>query len=471
MRIELGRWLPVAAMVAFSGCATYTSPFVHKSEAELDAMERRDELAAASFAAGDYDTAEKIVVELAEGPTVSTPLYELERVSILLMKGESEKAHELMTKVRRDMDLVTDVKAEEEAASLWHGENEKVFKGDAHEKSTLYALLALSYMERGEWEDAERCVKNGLLADSANTQEARYNSDYALLQYLGYAICKRSGNEDGAAEYLRELDALMGDGRERSKAFLANLETPNAFLVVWAGKPPSYVRGGEYNEIRYVVPGYGSPFSFLSASCMGQEYLIQQGLADINFQAKTRGGREMDSVLQDKASVKSGMEASGNILLVMGFAMVAAANGGTEGDMILLCVGGGCIVAGGVFHVVGACINPDADVRYWKNLPGEFLIVPLVLPEGEHAITVNGYKLWDNVAKKTARLSTGGEGVAVRHLSLMNYGRQLASPLGTIYTESGAVSDAADLPFSKDLPAEITPAKEQSSGPEKGAAQ
>lgn len=470
MRMNLSRLLPAIALMALAGCATYTSPFVHKSEAELDEMERQDEIASARFATGRYDEAEVIVTQLAEGPTVSTPLYELERVSILLMKGEHAKAHELMTKVRRDMDLVTDIEAEKEAASLWHGENKKVFKGDAHERATLYALLAMSYMERGELDDAERCVRNGILADSANTREAQYNSDYALLQYLGYVICKRRGNDEGAGEYMRELGSLLGENRELTKAYLEGMATPNAFLVVWAGKAPTYVRGGEYNEIRYAVPGYGSPFSFVSASCMGQEYLVQKGLADINFQATTRGGREMDAVLQDKASVKSGMEASGNILIVVGLGLVASANGGSEGDAIMMCIGGGCILVGGVFHVIGACINPDADIRYWKNLPGEFLIVPLVLPEGEHEITVNGYKLWDNVTKKSAKLEVGGEGVAVKHLSLMDCGRNPYNPVSAIYTESCAAADAADKPFSRDLPAEITPVEEPAEA-EKGAAQ
>ena len=470
MRMRFARWLLAASMMSMAGCATYTSPFVHKSGAELDAMERQDEVASAKFASGDYDGAEAIMTKLAEGPTVSTPLYELERVSVLLLKGERDQAHELMNKVRRDMDLVNDVKAEEEAASLWHGENAKVFKGDAHEKATLFALLAMSYMERDEWEDAERCVKRGLLADSANTEEAKYNSDYALLQYLGYVISKHSGNEDGASEYMRELSQVLGEERGITKAFLENMETPNAFLVVWAGKPPSYVRGGEYNEIRYVIPGYGSPFSFVSATCLGQEYLVQQGLANVNFQATTRGGREMDTVLQNKASVKSGLEASGNILIIVGYGCLAAANGGSEGDTILMCVGAGCMAAGITFHIVGACINPDADVRYWKNLPGEFLIVPLHLPEGEHEVAVNGYKLWDNLASRKARIETREGGMAVRHVSLMNYGPKMYNPVDDLIKESCAAAEAADLPFAKDLPAEITP-KEPEKATEEGAAQ
>ena len=162
----------MAAVVAMvCGCATYTSPFVHKTEEELDAMERLDWGAARRFASGDYDAADRTLRSLTAEPTVSRPLYELERVSVLLQKDRRKEARELMLKVARDFELLFDERSEEEAVSLWHGENEKVFKGDAHERATLYAFLALSFLETGDWDDAERSVKNGLLADSANTKE------------------------------------------------------------------------------------------------------------------------------------------------------------------------------------------------------------------------------------------------------------------------------------------------------------
>lgn len=451
------RVLSAGALSLVFGCATYESPFVHKTEEELDAMELRSLHAASAFANGDYDTSERILESLASEQTVSSPLYELERVSVLLQKGERRKAHELMCKIRRDLEMLFDEKSEKEAMSLWHGENKKVFKGDVHERSTLYAFLAMSFMEAGEWDDAERCVKNGLLADSSNTEDERYNSDYALLQYLGYVACRKGGRDADAEEYQRELMQTLGAKAPSTAKMMKEAKLPNAFLVVWAGTPPTYVRGGQYDEIRHVIPGKKSPFSYFSVKPDGMpELAFATGLADVNFQATTRGGREMDSVLADKAAVKTGMEASANILLIAGLACFSAMGNNAQADMALLCVGAGCCVLGGGFYIVGNCINTTADVRSWKTMPGELLVVPLQLPEGNRSLDVNGYRLRDQVVRKRVSMDVSNDTVATAHVSMMRY-RTAPNPSSVLIANSLKVSNAAAVPPSRTVPAEIKP--------------
>lgn len=423
----LVRWLALVSLAAVCGCATYTSPFVHKSEEELEAMERWDEAAARDFRAGRYDAAARKLKRLTGEPTVSRTLYELESVSVLLHQGKREEAHALMTKVRADIELLFDAESEEKAVSLWHGENNKVFKGDAHERATLYAFLAMSYMERGEWEDAERCVKNGLLADSANTEEVRYNSDFALLQYLGYVICRKAGREADAQEYAREMQSslagrgLSTDEKTALGALLDGARLPNAFLVVWGGTPPSYVRGGEYEEIRHVIGGV-NPHSLVTVDIGdGVEIGVPKGLGDVNYQALTRGGREMDTVLKDKAAAKTGMEVSGNILLVVGFGCLACMGNDNLSNIVLLSTGCSCLALGCTFHIIGACINSKADIRSWKNLPGELLVVPLVLPEEGKDVVVRAYKTWDNEVCERIRIPSPQKGVSVAHMSLLPF--------------------------------------------------
>lgn len=454
MKLRLAVGFGIVA--AMCGCSTYTSPFVHKSESELDAMETQSATAANAFADGDYATSERILSELGSEQTVSSPQYEMERVSVLLHQGRRKEAHELMQKVQRDLEMLFDAKSEEEAMSLWHGENKKVFKGDAHERATFYALFAMSFMEQGKWEDAERCVKNGILCDSANTEEAKYNSDYALLHYLGYVACKRSGRDSDAEEYLREISGLAGDSSASLVAKIEKAALPNAFLVIWGGTPPSYARGGEYDEIRHVIPGAKNPFSYLSVREKdGKELLAFEGLADLNFQATTRGGRVMDSVLKDKAAVKSGMEASGNILLIAGMGCFAAmGSGDAKVDLVLGCVGTGCFLLGGTFYIVGECINSKADVRSWKTLPGEFLVVPLSLPEGHHEIEFNGYHLRDQVARKIVEVDVKSNTLASVHTSIMHF-KELPNPSAMLLNSSVDVANGAVKPLSKDISAEI----------------
>lgn len=426
MRVPVLVWcLKIVSLSVVCGCATYTSPFVHKSEDELEAMERLDMDVAADFSAGRYTEAGQKLDQLTAEPTVSRTLYELERVSVLLQQGRRVEAHALMSKVRADIELLYDPASEEKAVSLWHGENNKVFKGDAHERAVLYVFLAMSYMDLGEWDDAERCVKNGLLADSANTEEARYNSDFALLQYLGYVICKKAGRDADAQEYAREMRSSLGargvatDGKTAAGALVDEAAPlPNAFLVIWSGTPPSYVRGGEYEEIRHVIAG-GNPYSLVTVDAGdGVEIGVSTGLGDVNFQALTRGGREMDTVLKDKAAAKTGMEVSGNILLVAGFGCLACMGNNSMADLVLLSTGCSCLVLGCTFHIVGACINSKADIRSWKNLPGELLIVPLVLPESRKDVVVRAYKAWDNVLCESVGMTLSQKGISVTHMSL-----------------------------------------------------
>ena len=440
------RRLAFAAVAFVCGCATYTSPFVHKTEKELEAMESLDAAAAEDFRAGRYDAALGKLDRLTAEPTVSRTLYELERVSVLLQQGKREEAHALMTKVRTDIELLFDAESEEKAVSLWHGENNKVFKGDAHERAMLYAFLAMSYMEQGEWEDAERCVKNGLLADSANTKEARYNSDFALLQYLGYVVCRKAGREADAQEYAREMRESLGQrGRSADAGTAAGAlldeasPLPNAFLVVWTGAPPSYARGGEYEEIRQVIGGL-NPYSLVTVdSGDGTEVGVPVGLGDINFQAMTRGGREMDTVLKDKAAVKTGMAVSGNILLIVGYGCFSCIGNNSMADLVFLGTGCSCLALGCTFHIVGSCINSKADIRSWKNLPGELMVLPLVVPETGKDVVVRAYKTWDNAVCESVRVAPSPKGISVSHMSLLPFAER-GDPLSDI--ESDAINRA-----------------------------
>lgn len=414
-----------AALVAVCGCQTDSGRFAPRSGAELDEMEATNALQNAAFRIGDYESAERVLDALAADHTVSSVQYDLERASIRLVQGRKDDAHGLLLKARSDIEQIFDAASEEKAQSLWHGEANKVFKGDAHERATLYALLALSFLERGEYEDAIRCVKNGLLADSANTKEVQYNSDYALLQYLGYVAAAKSGDPAAAAAYAEEmrgsLDARkIPTGEGSSVAALTNAANlPDAFVVVWTGLPPEFVRGGEYGEIRFVSPGRRL-VDFLTAQMdAAPETVVARGLGDVNFQAMTRGGRLMDEILADKANVKCGLAASGNILLAAGLACVLTTSDNAVAEVALLSTGCSLLVLGGTCHLVGYCINSEADVRAWQNLPGEFAIIPVKCPDGARELTVRGYRLWDNVATVRCKVGRSAKGVGITHLSML----------------------------------------------------
>ena len=385
-------WCTLLSMVA-SGCASYDSPFVYKTEQELDAMEWQSQAAADKFESIVDSTGSKLeeiaaqLRPMADEQTVSQPLYQLEMANVCLLGGKKEEAHQYLMAAREHIELLFDEELEDRAVSLWHGENNKVFKGEPHERATMYSLLALSFIEKGDFENATRCVKNGLFEDTSNEGE-EYNSDYALLHYLGYISAKYQGDEAQADEYKREFEVAFKRETPKLDASLGpyqalfNSPLPNAFVVLFNGKSPEYVRGGEYDEIRHLIanPEYDRYITYKVEDDVERQAPML--LADINFQAMTRGGRVMDDVLNTKASVKSGMEASRNICFIIAIGALSSINSSNHA-LPLLAVAGVSGALGASFWIVGEMINSTADIRHWRNLPGEYVLIPLTLPDSK----------------------------------------------------------------------------------------
>lgn len=443
--------LIVALSYSTFGCASYTSPFVYKTEEELEAMEGVNATANRHFQANNFTAAQNTLNGLCSEQTVSRPLYQMELLSTLLLQGKKDEAHELMKKIHYDLEVLFDRVTEEKASSFWHGEQNKVFKGDNHERAIFYALFAMSFIERGEYEDALRCVKNGLLAD-ASTEDEAWSSDFGLLHYLGYIAARHAKDTASEEEYKREyLNTLKRQGRTVDiegnswAALVDETPLPNAFMVVWSGEPPTFHRGGTHHEIRYIVPGKDELTLLTIEAPEAQPVAAPRGLGDVNFQATTRGGREMDDVLANKALLKSGMEASRNILLVLGTASFVAAAAQSDANVqgILYIVGGVSFALGIGFHVVGALVNSEADIRAWRNLPANFFIVPLHLPEGEQEVTLHGYYNWDEILTEKCRISTQPERTVTQHYSIMPSRNQIRAPMQRY--RQNRVNDSSDF--------------------------
>ena len=403
-----------AAVLLMAGCA-YEGDFVKKSEPELKAMETTAEKGNQMFQSGQYQEADKVFTELGRERTVSQPLYRYEKVSILLLQGKYDEAHDLMLKLKNDLDFVTDKQLEEKATSLWHGEQNKVFKGDPYERCTLHAFLALSFLRKGDPESALACVKSGLLFD-ADTEKGTYTSDYALLLYIGAMCHQRLGNFQEAMRFQKEaIQALANrnvklpanpDGHPNvsGTSFDPFLKDCNTILVIWAGTPPTMIQQGEYKEDRQIVGGtmtldalvltYGSP---------AQNFLFPRYLADINFQALTRGNRMMNDVLKEKAFWKLFINVTSTALFTTGVVLLQT------GNQYMVIAGGTCMAVGTVGYIVAWCINPEADIRHWKNLPGELVILPLKLPPGRQCVSVGGYLRADKVITRNYEVDIRGD--------------------------------------------------------------
>ena len=440
MRIKT---LFLAALTIFlvgiiTGCSSPKGDFVHKTEAELAQMEKLNETAHQAFINGSYGQASSILAKLNSERTVSRPLYQLEQLSVLLMDGKNDEAHELMTKIHADLETLFDAKLEEKAQSVWHGEINKVFKGDSYERATFYAFMALSFIRKGNYEDALRCVKNGLLADADSNSEKAID-DFGLLHYLGFLAASKMNDRNEAEAYLSAMKKALQLRGVKTDTDTADCfstiprQTPNVILVVWAGSPPTVVCSGQYKEIRNIVHGMNVFNAMSIAVGDGLPVFTPNDLADIDFQATTRGGRLMDNVLSDKATAKAVAEVFGNVLVVVGTTFCLTClrmMGSPPVAATMLGVGVGCLILGGTVHIVGSMMNPAADGRFWRNLPAQFYIVPLSLPAGKHQIMLQGYRNFDVAGITMHTIDVpASQGVNVIHLPMMTQGFTYAQAL------------------------------------------
>ena len=344
-------------------------------------------------------------------------MYRLNLCSVLMLEGKKDEAHRELLKAREELELMFD--PDSQALKLTHGEKEKFFKGDGYERATLYAFLAMSFMEKGDFVNALKCVQCGILADS-DSEKMDYRADYALLPYIGYvAACNAGGNWRQEA---KKYDALV---RELTGTAPSGMALPNALLVAWIGRGADRTLGGEFDEKRFVRRG--TPRGELDAIAIradGVEVFSFPGLADLNFQATTRGTRVMDYVLDSKATAKRGLAASANVLLAFGANCFTA--GATSGNVafatVMFSVGGICVGIGCPTHLIGMAINARADDRCWQSLPGRLVVVPLNIPRRKMKVELRGFCRLDNVSAKEVDVDFSGtseKGIPVCHVSLI----------------------------------------------------
>jgi len=117
-------------------------------------------------------------------------------------------------------------------------------------------------------------------------------------------------------------------------------------------------------------------------------------MADISYQATTRGGRLMDDVLEDQAAFKKASYQVGNVLVTAGAAVaLGSAQGGSgDGALIGVGVGAGMMLLGGIAYGVGSLTSVEADIRSWKVLPNELMVVPLNLTPGKHQFNIDSFE-------------------------------------------------------------------------------
>ncbi|MCA1909551.1 MAG: hypothetical protein LDL39_14425, partial [Magnetospirillum sp.] len=113
-------------------------------------------------------------------------------------------------------------------------------------------------------------------------------------------------------------------------------------------------------------------------------------LEDVFYQASTRGGRPFDSVLAGKAQFQDAASTVGDVALTgaMVAASIAASNNhNNQGEAAA--VAGALLLVGLIAKGAAEAAEPDADTRYWDNLPDRVHAASLKLPERVTSLSVD----------------------------------------------------------------------------------
>jgi len=403
------------------------------SSKQINAMEAEANKARALFLGGRYNEAVTAFQPLVKDIHASRPLYLCEMGSCYLANGDYNDAKECFLTAADYMETFFDPKLEKRAASLFGAESVKIYKGDPYEKAMNGLLLGLLFLRDGDVDNALACFKNGILSDSDVANEM-YKSDFALLQALE-ARCYQLRDEremyDQSIQQARQSyqmthplardivvrqQNLMSQAQEQktkkvkvtrnaaapadtaqkqfedlekelgavsSNIAMNHVESLmggdyNTLILFWCGRSPTKGRAGRYGEKSYMMINAGRENRYEVSIDGGAPQDAVQGVADIVFQATTRGGRQMDNILASQADFKAFTSDLGDSLIDS-----ADDVGGYAGLAILL--------VGAISKGVSAAANAEADIRNWQCLPGSLQVIPAKLSPGEHELTADAY--------------------------------------------------------------------------------
>jgi hypothetical protein len=246
------------------------------------------------------------------------------------------------------------------ARSKWYKEDCKDFKGEPYERVMAYYYRGLLYLRKADFENARACFKSATLQD-AYAEEEQYRADFALTIFLQGWCCHCLGQESAAQDAYREVKALRPD-------FPIPPVGHNTLVLVETGKAPRKLSDGVGHYV--LVYRRGKNFSEKRVRVsVGSAARDAYPMEDIYWQASTRGGRQIESILKGKVAFREQAMTAGTVLTSAGTVGAIGASGLQHGQGTATAVSAGLGLAGAAAYIVAASVRPEADTRQWKNLP------------------------------------------------------------------------------------------------------
>jgi len=256
------------------------------------------------------------------------------------------------------------------ARSTFVPERTKEFKGESYERAMAFLYRGLLFMGEGDYGNARAVFQGGQLQD-AFAEDQRYQSDFAILDVLSGWASQCEGNAVLARDFYKRAVEARPD-------IYIPAASDRMLAIADIGLPPLKGAGGEYGEYLIFIPPEPVPEHKAIFVADGRGYDTTFG-EDLYWQASTRGGREVDKILAGKAEFKSiatGVGAAS--LLVADAALDVAVYASYSDDSdAALGVAAGAAIIGITSLLIADAARPEADTRYWDNLPAHIDYISL----------------------------------------------------------------------------------------------
>jgi len=333
----------------------------------------------ANFAAGDLETVHAFAArEAVEGDEENRALVLNVQAQCDLLLGRVEDA-------RRGFEAAAQIMGSwsasggEVTAAIVGSESSKTYKGDPYEKAMNAFYLAFCYLTAGEADTARAALKRGILMD-AEVGDEKYQADNALLFWMAGRMSKLYGSDDAESFYKEAAAAntfaiahtARGDAENR---VLATPGAGNVVLLFECGMGPEKYAAGHQDSVAK-FRARPSPVVRARATVDGRDLGMSAILVDVDYQARTLGGTEMEGIRGGKAVFKTASLAAGAALLH------GASRDRGDSARTQAIVGGGLILA-------SLLTSTAADARHWPTLPATVQGITVDLPPGQHVVEVD----------------------------------------------------------------------------------
>lgn len=234
-------------------------------------------------------------------------------------------------------------------------EQERIFKGEPHERAVVFLIRGLLYLTQGDFDNARACFKAGQIQDSTIVDNKAVWGDWFSLEFLESLT---NFWQDGLIpkEPASSPEGLFAEWPK---------ENSDSILVVASGLPPAKILQSRENEL-YLSYERGSALPFqielLESPKVNTILRLGNPAEDVFIQAISRGRREMDKVLEAKYRAAERADNHADTAEVIG---VTAAQFGLFGLPIAL----GSAIVGISKRNKAVSFNAAPDMRQLSSLP------------------------------------------------------------------------------------------------------